>query len=305
MHCKVVSYTGLKAGPRLIILGAVHGNERCGTKAILQVIHELDQQKLNLMCGEVSFVPITSPLAYARGTRFGDRNLNRHLSPKATPADFEDHLANWLCPLLAQHDVLLDLHSTQANNPPFAMLGPENNSGQLEPFTRATEERALAHRLGVNRLVDGWLSTYARGVLRRHSGEASYGYGIGTTEYMRSVGGYALTLECGQHENPQAVNVAIQAIYNALAFLGISDGASPPAIDSIERLQLYEVIDKQHEADRFSRQWASFDRLQPGDLIGMRHNGTPLIAEQDGYIVFPDAQALPQHEWFYLARRVS
>ncbi len=302
MHCKVVSYSGLKTGPHLIVLGAVHGNESCGTKAILQLIHELDQQKLNLVRGGVSFVPITNPLAYAHGTRFGERNLNRHLSPKAAPVDFEDHLANWLCPLLAQHDVLLDLHSTQANNPPFAMLGPENNSGALEPFSRAAEERALAQCLGVNRLVDGWMSTYARGVMRRNSGEASYG--IGTTEYMRSVGGYALTLECGQHEDPQAVNIAIQAIHNTLAFLGISDSASPPAVDSIERLQLYEVIDKEHEADQFSRQWASFDRLQPGDLIGMRHDGSSLIAEQDAYIVFPDARALPKHEWFYLARRV-
>ena len=28
-----------------------------------------------------------------------------------TPQDFEDHVANWLCPLLAEHEVLLDLHS--------------------------------------------------------------------------------------------------------------------------------------------------------------------------------------------------
>jgi hypothetical protein len=33
-------------------------------------------------------------------------------------------------------------------------------------------------------------------------------YGVGTTEYMRSAGGYALTLECGHHADPAAPDVA-------------------------------------------------------------------------------------------------
>jgi predicted deacylase len=43
----------------------------------------------------------------------GDRNLNRNLRPTAVPQDFEDRIANVLCPLLDAHDVLLDLHSFQ------------------------------------------------------------------------------------------------------------------------------------------------------------------------------------------------
>ena len=37
---KSVTCTGLGAGPRLIITGAVHGNETCGTRAIRRVIEE-------------------------------------------------------------------------------------------------------------------------------------------------------------------------------------------------------------------------------------------------------------------------
>ena len=33
-------------------------------------------------------------------------------------------------------------------------------------------------------------------------------YGVGTTEYMRSVGGCALTLECGSHDDPASIEVA-------------------------------------------------------------------------------------------------
>jgi predicted deacylase len=38
-------YSGEKPGTDLIITGAVHGNEVCGTKAIRRVMHELANRK--------------------------------------------------------------------------------------------------------------------------------------------------------------------------------------------------------------------------------------------------------------------
>jgi len=307
-----VSFAGLRAGARLIVLGAVHGNETCGTQAIERVVDEIRRGILPLTAGSVTFVPVANPLAYARRQRAGDRNLNRNLCPTAEPRQFEDHVANWLCPLLARHDVLLDLHSFHTGGEAFVMLGPENNDGVLEPFSRAAEEEALALRLGVRRFVDGWLDTYALGVERRAAHappgakaddvQAALRYGIGTTEYMRSVGGYGLTLECGQHDDPEAPHVAYRAIRNALAHLGIAAAAIPLAATEIEGLRLYRVIDRMHRDDRLSRDWASFDRLRAGEMIGVRHDGTPLLAECDGYLVFPNPGALPGQEWFYLAK---
>ena len=60
-------------------------------------------------------------------------------------------------------------------------------------------------------------------------------------------------------------------------------------------------IDRNHDADRFVREWSSFDRLTKGDVIGIRHDGTEVRAPHDGWILFPDAKAQPGHEWFYLA----
>ena len=54
--------------------------------------------------------------------------------------------------------------------------------------------------------------------------------------------------------------------------------------------------------DALAREWSSFDRLRKGDLIGTRADGTPVVAPDDGLIVFPDHKALPGNEWFYLAR---
>ena len=310
LQFKSINYTGLESGPRLIITGAVHGNEVCGTLAIRRVMDEIDSGQLRVRAGSVTFVPITNPLAYQLNQRSGERNLNRNLFPKDEPQDFEDQIANWLCPLLAQHDVLLDLHSFNAQSQPFVMVGPRNNEGSLQPFRHAEKERALARRLGVSRFVDGWLATYGQGVQRRMKGSAAsqletvLRYGVGTTEFMRTTGGYALTLECGQHADPAAPDVAYRAIMNTLAFLKLIDAPEPEpiALDKMEALSMVVVHDKLDAGDAFSRTWSSFDSLAKGDVIGTRADGSPVTAEFDGKILFPDVNAQPNNEWYYLTR---
>jgi len=306
-----IHFAAAAPGTRLIVTGAVHGNETCGTVAIRRVLDDIAKGRLEIATGEATFVPVTNPLAYERQQRQGDRNLNRKLVPTDDPREFEDHVANWLCPLLARHEVLLDLHSFHTAGAPFVMVGPEDNSGALEPFGHAAREEALAVRLGVRRIVDGWLGTYASGVERRRARHASEGdvaldldadYGFGTTEYMRRVGGWGFTLECGQHEDPRAPEVAYRAILNTLAHLRLIDAPEPLPATDVEGLRLFQVIDRDHADDRFSHDWASFDTVRAGELIGIRHDGTALLAESDGRIVFPNPAAEPGQEWFYLAR---
>ena len=339
------NFSALQPGVRLIVLGAVHGNETCGTRGIEHVLAELESGALHIARGSVTLVPVTNALAYQRGQRMGERNLNRNLRPHSAPADHEDRIANVLCPLLAQHQVLLDLHSFHSPGEPFAMIGPPDNTGPLEPFAHAAQEEALALRLGPRRLVEGWLDTYAVGVqnrLQRSSAnesikvdEATAGrapgrsqagphplggliavpggrgapsvstdpsYGVGTTEYMRSVGGCAITLECGQHSDPQAADVAYRAIRHTLAHLGLVDEPPPAPCAGFELLRLAEVTDRHHAGDQLARAWASYDRVREGELVGTRHDGTAVQAPADGFIVFPNPNALPGNEWFYFAQ---
>ena len=309
---RVHQVLGLQPGPRLIVLGAVHGSEVAGARGIERVIDELDSGVLTVVKGSLTLVPVTNPLAYQKAQRNGDRNLNRNLRPTAEPQDFEDHIANVLCPLLSRHDVLLDLHTFQSQGEPFVMIGPDNNSGTLEPFEHAAKEQALALRLGPARIVEGWLSTYAQGVKDRLARtkvtdraellSTDPSYGIGTTEYMRSQGGYAVTLECGQHADVSAPEVAYRAIRNALAHLGLVGEASPKAHAKVEFLKLVQVVDRHHPEDQFARPWASYDAVGPGELIGTRHDGTAVTAPGQGYIVFPNTHATRGNEWFYFAQ---
>jgi len=314
-HLRIHQFAGLQPGPRVLVTGAVHGNEIHGTKAMAEIIRQLDAGELTLKRGTLTLVPVVNPLAHQLNRREGDRNLNRNLRPPIIAQDFEDRIARVLCPLIAQHDGILDLHSFQGQGPAFAMIGPRNNSGELEPFSQEATESALAARLGVGRIVEGWLSTYALGLQRRqqrtHDGSRRASlisdphYGVGTTEYMRSTGGWAITLECGQHLDPNGPEVARLAILRTLVFLGMLDeGAVEPhrPAEAPEVLQLYDVIDREDMSDTFEREWASFDAVEKGQKIGTRASGEAVLAPSEGRVVFPNVKSQPGTEWFYLAR---
>jgi hypothetical protein len=113
-------------------------------RAIERLVGEIDAGSVRLAAGSLTLVPVANPLAYANARRIGDRNLNRKLTPTDRPVDHEDHVANWLCPLLAAHEVLLDLHSFQSPGIPFVLIGPKDNDGPLEPFAKPRREEALA-----------------------------------------------------------------------------------------------------------------------------------------------------------------
>ena len=300
---------GLAPGPRLIVTGAVHGNETAGTQGIRRVLNEIDHGEIEITRGVVTFVPVCNPLAYNNLRRMGDRNLNRRLQPTATPQDFEDRIAGVLCKWLAEHDVLLDLHSFRSPGRPFVMRGPADNRGSLEPFAHAEAEARLAAHVGPNRVVEGWMQAYADGVARRKARGQTPGavhedpsYGVGTTEYMRSQGGYGVTLECGQHEDPAAPDVAYHAIRQTLALLSLAELPLEPPQRPAECLRLAEVVDRHAEGDRFAKSWTSFNPLAAGELVAVRADGSELRAPEAGYIVFPDVSAQPGHEWFYLAQ---
>jgi predicted deacylase len=306
---RIHRFAALEPGPRLIVTGAVHGNETAGTRGIERALGEIERGEIPLVRGTVTFVPVSNPLAHAKGRRHGDRNLNRRLQPTPSPQDNEDRIANVLCPLLAEHDVLLDLHSFRSPGQPFVLRGPADNRGTLEPFALAEAEARLCAHLGVRRVVDGWMDAYAGGVARRRARGLTPGavnedpaYGIGTTEYMRSVGGYAVTLECGQHEDAAGPEVALHAIRQTLALLGLAALPLAPSSGPFECLTLVTVVDRHHADDRFMKSWTSFDPLAEGELIALRADGAEVRAPAAGYIVFPDHGALPGHEWFYFAQ---
>jgi hypothetical protein len=116
------------------------------------------------------------------------------------------------------------------------------------------------------------------------------------------VGGCALTLECGQHDDPAAPEVAYRAIVNTLAHLKLIDAPDPAPAARMEGLRLCEVVPRLHAGDALLGDWTSFDPVSAGEPIARRHDGAEVRAPHAGYVVFPNPSADVGNEWFYLAR---
>lgn len=277
-------------GPHLVISGAVHGNERCGPAAINRALDCIRQGRIGIVKGTVTFIPVANPKAYEQGVRFVERNLNRFMYPKDEPQYYEDHLQNGLCPIFRQADALLDLHSFTAPGEAFILLGP--------PLQQAAD---YARALGVRNFVHGWADCYAA-----NSDIADLRESHGTTEYTRLHGGMAVTLECGSHKDPEAVEVGFQAILNALKYFSLAD-IDPALFDprpvskGPERcVRLTDVIYKREEGG-FAKPWQNMTPVRKGELVATFNGGARLDAPADGYIIMPVEHEEIGAEWYYHA----
>jgi predicted deacylase len=297
---EAVSFAGMHPGPRLLVTGAVHGNEICGPEAISRAIADCRSGKIAIRRGQVTFVPIVNAKAWRNSSREGDRNLNRNLRERANPSDNEDLVGNVLCKLLRAHDVLLDIHSFRSQGEAFVFVGPQDNSGEIEPFQLSRPESELALRLGPKTIMHGWLPVYTRAALerRRRGGAGDPAEGIGTTEFIRSVGGYGVTLECGNHSDPRAADIAYSAIVNALGHLGLTDARPSPA--KIEKtIEIVDAVLCDSAGDRLARDFVTGDAVRAGETIAVRADGSKLTAPLDGFVIFPDRNARPMGELYY------
>lgn len=292
------------SGPNLLITGAVHGNETCGPKAIWRLIDEFNRavDPLSLSRGTLTVIPVCNPIAYKAGKRHVDGDLNRNLMPVDEPKTELDQIRNQLCSELRRCDVLIDLHSLYCSQLPFVYVGPYN-----------MKERQLAASLGIRHMIEGWENAY-----QKSNFDVPHSQSIGTTEYARLNGAYGVTVECGNHDDPNAPYVGFRAALGALNFLHMID--NPP--DRIEKILEETVINhddiicgkmdrvyyqlkdgRMHESNR-----QNFDAIAVGDVLAVNDDGTKIRAEQDGYIIMPDPRMTkgPQkgempEEWFYTA----
>lgn len=280
-----VSFSSSKSGPRLLVLGGVHGNEVCGPAAIEHVLGLFNTGKIKVESGSVTFVPVCNPRAYAENKRFIDRNLNRAIAKRAEPKAYEEFLMNELAPLLEDCDVLLDIHSYRAGGPAFAFRGADELRDQEEPFIAS---------LGLNHVIYGWSEAYAACGVTIDPIES-----VGTTEYARNHGAIATTVECGQHLDPSAIPVGIRAIEGALAHCGIATAPEAPREKTMRRTRIKQLFYKQ-SAGTYAKPWKHLDEVKQGELIASYDDGAKITAPFAGRLVLPHADCPIGQEWFYL-----
>ncbi len=282
-----VTYAAEQPGTKLLIIAAIHGNEKCGTVGCRRVMEDIDSGRLPIIKGQVTFVPIGNPRAYDLDQRYAERNLNRYLVPMANPDCYEARLGNILCPMLEACDVHLAIHSYTVGGEPFIFVAPND-----------PKEHAFAKALGARTLLTGWEEAYA--ATGRKTKIAGDEEATGSIEYARRHGAIAVNIECGQHKDPEAPHVAERAIRNALAYLGITAAEVAPKTDAAPT-RMVEVKEVHYRDDigEFPKPWKHLEKVAKGAVIATRANGEPIAAPDEGFIIMPKVDTPIGEEWFY------
>lgn len=135
---------GLQAGPTLVVLGGVHGDEYEGMAAVRDVLQSLDPATLR---GTVLGVPLCNPPAFAGGTRVNPLdglNLAR-VFPGRADGTITEQIAHVIDQQVLSHaDFLIDLHSSGSRMSMPLLVGYFH--GDSEAGRRS---EAAARRFGV------------------------------------------------------------------------------------------------------------------------------------------------------------
>lgn len=289
---------GGRAGPTLICVAGIHGNEPAGVHALRRVLASLSDRAGD-MTGH--FVALAGNLAaLSEGRRFIDRDLNRAWTNDRLHAlrgngkvdgcvEDQEQLE-----LLAEFDDLLreargsvyalDLHTTS---------GP---GGVFSAFTDSLPHRAFASAVpvpmifGLEEQVDGTLLN----LLSEH-------------------GLIAITVETGQHDERAAVDRAEAAIWIAVVAAGLlPDRLAPEATDGRKLLQritghLPRALEMRYrramvEGDGFSMEpgYSNFQEVVEGQVIARDEDGY-VVVDEDARLLMPLYQEQGE-DGFFLVR---
>jgi len=293
------AFVGDPAGPTLIAVGSVHGNEPAGASALKEVAAWLEEERARLR-GRVYLVA-GNLRAREQGVRFVNQDLNRawtekNLSSIGSPeldafvegremtelhSLFDDILASSRAEVF-----VIDLHSTSATGPPFATMGDTMRNRR---FARKFPVRTL---LGIEEQLEGTL-----------------------LEHVNNLGAVTLGFEGGQHESYKTVETHFAFTMLALAHSGILGGEDIPdrmklearMADGLTRSHFYEVLHREaitaEDQFRMRPGFTNFDPVKKGDHLADNRHG-PITAPRSGVVLMPLYQRLGE-DGFFLGQRIA
>ena len=292
---------GGQAGPTLIVVAGIHGNEPAGYEAARRVLARLSGEDIPLR-GELVVLAGNVGALHA-GVRHINKDLNRVWSESSIAAlrtrasadrDAEDNEQLALLDALdavfsrARGPVhLADLHTSSARGIPFVIFG---DTLAQRRFVRAFPIPII---IGLEEQVDGVLAQY------------------GTRR-----GAISFSVEGGQHEDAGARDNLEAVLWIALAEAHlIAKDACPEIAEAVKHLderraglpRVLEVLGRRaiEPSDAFAME-PGFRNLEPakrGQLLARDRRGD-IRAESDGVVILPLYQKLGS-DGFFWGRAVS
>ena len=267
---------GLKQGPKSVIFAGIHGNEVCGVEAFYDIV-----PNLRLDAGEVYFV-FGNPEAIKKNTRFTEFNINRAFREakfynSKIKKSYEYKRAQYLKKFLNKAEVLLDIHSTtNPGSKPF-IIAEKNSKNITQYFTKK----------------------FVREV--RGFGDIEPG---ATEDYMNNGGKIGMTVECGQHEDLNAIEIAKDTLLAFLEARGhiISKKNKPKNIRPIFKVESLYLTKTENFI--LKKQFIDFSPIKKGTIIGA--DGEEIIkSDRDGVIVFAHNCKGVGQEAFILGKKLK
>jgi len=257
-------------GPRVVVIGGMHGNELTGIEVVKRFISDFDSDAATLARGTLTFM-IGNPKAIERGTRGSEdhADLNRMFNPdrlaREPDGTYEDARAREMAPYLREADVSIDLHSTNKPSEPFI-------PSRIDP----DHER-----------VYRWFQT------RKVVGDPAFVTGGGapatTDDFVDLSGGVGVAYESGQASDTTRVHVVRACVENVLRDVGMLVGQpTEPPTTRFDRYEMAETITLTDVGFRYAEGFGdhSFEPVREGEVVGW-HGETPYRSSTSGVILFP------------------
>jgi succinylglutamate desuccinylase len=280
---------GELAGPHIVVLGGVHGDEKTGIEVVKKLNNLFLNKEINIYKGKLTLI-MGNEEAVAIGKRgtTAEYNLNRMFSDEhlAGPAlDFyESRRAHELAPILKSADISLDIHSTSVPTVPFLPCA----------FTPRHEK------------IYRWFDA---SIVLTDPDFVLGGRRSTTDEYVDYCGGIGICFETGWANDTTRLQTVMKGILNILADQGLIIVANlfEPLVPSYKVYRMTRKISLTEKGFKYAKGFPdSFQEVKKGELIGY-HGDNPEIAEEDGVIAFPRAsnQWKLGHDIFFMAIKIK
>ena len=253
-----------RQGAHIVVVGATHGNEPAGVKAMVAFHRQVLNGDAHLESGKVSLL-LGNPRAFEQDQRYFDWDLNRSFN-KPNSTTIEGRRATEIIQYLELNShmaALLDLHSVSIGDFKICVY-EKNNSQSLE----------MAVNISEIALHFAYHPAHMPGALITAAGQRQI---------------CSLIVECGNHRSKQGMDTALNHIYALLAHYQMVPASVAGSQKNGSTIEQYESISAINPGPNFRfliPNIATGTKLSKGQVYAKDDNGEH-IASQACYIVVP------------------
>jgi len=263
--------------PILAIFGWIHWNEIAWIKAINKIIEKSRNNEIKINTWKV-ILAYWNEKAIKIKQRDSKYNMNRLFQSKYLNSDSDEYeikRLKQLSDILKNSDYLLDIHSVSSESEPF--LFAENVNWELD----------IASYLWLEKIIYWWGEINANTII-----------GWDSDSYMHFLWKTAFTVECGNHNDKRAEDIACNTIRFFLAYLWMIDLFIKKT--KVKLIKMDEIITTKTWKFVFVKWINNFSNIKKWDIIWYDWK-KEIMAKKDFIILLPNYEDTKVwEEIFYL-----